>query len=42
MLFFSVTPLASHDDGGVPRNDSHWRDACDNNDIEFLDALGLS
>ena len=42
MLFFSVTPLASHDGGGVPRNDSYWRDACDNNDIEFLDRLGLS
>ena len=40
MLFFSFTPLVAHD--GPSRNETGWRSACDNNDVEVLDMWGLS
>merc|ERR1719506_703544 len=42
MLFFSFTPFYSHDNGGVPRNETGWRQACDTNEIAVLDLYGLS
>ena len=42
MLVFSFTPFYSHDNGGVPRNETGWRQACDENDMGVLDLYGLS
>jgi len=48
VLFFTFVPLYSHcrpDDfmcASGSRNDSAWRDACNNYDVEALDLLGLS
>lgn len=42
MLIFAFVPFYSDDNGGMPRNDSAWRTACDENDIKVLDLYGLS
>ena len=42
MLVFALTPFYAHDNGGVPRNESGWRQACDENDMGVLDLYGLS
>ena len=39
MLFFTFTPFTKYDG---TRDDSGWRDACDNNDVAVLDLYGLS
>ena len=42
MLIFAFVPFYSDDNGGIPRNESAWRNACDKNDIKVLDLYGLS
>ena len=41
MLIFSFVPFYS-DDNGSARNETGWRKACDENDVDKLDNFGLS
>ena len=40
IAFFTVVPIYSAGEGR--RDDSAWRQACDDNDVEALAMLGLS
>lgn len=42
MLIFAFVPFYSDDNDGVPRNETGWRTACDENDVDVLDRYGLS
>tara|TARA_B100000768_G_scaffold169018_1_gene174320 strand:- start:42 stop:683 length:642 start_codon:yes stop_codon:yes gene_type:complete len=42
MLIFAFVPFYSDDNEGTTRNETGWRTACDDNDVNVLDLYGLS